>query len=577
MFLKSLNISSPTKVIRNIPFHSGLNLIVDENTHSTPLEDNTITGNSVGKTTVLRLIDYCLGGKANKIYSDPENQKSVNKTVKEFLVNNKIIITLTLTKDLEKNEDDIIIKRNFLSRKESINTINGTDIEKSSFNDKIGDFIFTNHKLNRPTFRQIISHNMRCEENSISHTLKTLNGFTTDIEYEALFLFMFGCPFKDGKKKQELSKAITAEKKFIKERLGSEPENLYEVKLKNVEEQIKFKEAEKSKLNINENYATDLKKLDHLKYQSNILQSQISALILRKNIIIEAKNDFEAKTSSIDTSQLRNIYEQAAVYISKMQKRFEDLVIYHNEMLEEKIKFLTHDLPELKETITNKNNELTELFEKEKVLSHKITQSNTYEELESLIKDLNDLFRNKGIYETLIDQAKKSNLTLKKLQDQLNGIDDVLFSENFKSLVTKQLSKFNERFKEISNELYNEDYAVYFNIKKNKDGNPIYDFHTDNLNHSTGKKQGEITCFDIAYILFAEQEKIPCLHFILNDKKELMDDNQLVEIKNIVDNKNIQFIASILKDKLPNELNKEKNFVLKLSQDEKLFRIENNQ
>jgi hypothetical protein len=38
---------------------------------------------------------------------------------------------------------------------------------------------------------------------------------------------------------------------------------------------------------------------------------------------------------------------------------------------------------------------------------------------------------------------------------------------------------------------------------------------------------------------------------------------------------NIQFVASILKDKLPPELNQEEYFVVKLSQDDKLFRIEN--
>jgi uncharacterized protein YydD (DUF2326 family) len=51
MFLKSLLISTPTKVIREIPFHKGLNLIVDE----TP-SCETLTGNNVGKTTVLRLL-----------------------------------------------------------------------------------------------------------------------------------------------------------------------------------------------------------------------------------------------------------------------------------------------------------------------------------------------------------------------------------------------------------------------------------------------------------------------------------------------------------------------------------------
>lgn len=88
------------------------------------------------------------------------------------------------------------------------------------------------------------------------------------------------------------------------------------------------------------------------------------------------------------------------------------------------------------------------------------------------------------------------------------------------------------------------------------------------------KKQGKTSCFDLAYTQFADEENIPCLHFLLNDKKELMHDNQLVKIADFANRNNIQFVASILKDKLPPEINKEEYFVVKLSQNDKLFRIE---
>ena len=68
---------------------------------------------------------------------------------------------------------------------------------------------------------------------------------------------------------------------------------------------------------------------------------------------------------------------------------------------------------------------------------------------------------------------------------------------------------------------------------------------------------------------------MPSMDFLLNDKKELMHDNQLVKIAQFVNENNIQFVASILKDKLPVELNNPDNFILELSEDNKLFRIEN--
>ena len=65
------------------------------------------------------------------------------------------------------------------------------------------------------------------------------------------------------------------------------------------------------------------------------------------------------------------------------------------------------------------------------------------------------------------------------------------------------------------------------------------------------------------------------MHFILNDKKELMHDNQLVKLAEIANRENIQFVASILEDKLPAELRNDDYYVVKLSQNDKLFRIEN--
>lgn len=53
-----------------------------------------------------------------------------------------------------------------------------------------------------------------------------------------------------------------------------------------------------------------------------------------------------------------------------------------------------------------------------------------------------------------------------------------------------------------------------------------------------------------------------------------MHDNQLLKIAELVNKAGIQFVASILRDKLPEELNRDELFIVKLSQSDKLFRIE---
>ncbi|HCJ7288635.1 TPA: DUF2326 domain-containing protein, partial [Vibrio cholerae] len=94
MFIKKIIIATPSHIIREIPFHKGLNLVVDES-------DGQVTGNSVGKTTVLKLIDFCLGAKPKIIYEDPENRKEIYSLVKDYLVDNNVSIFLYLSENLD--------------------------------------------------------------------------------------------------------------------------------------------------------------------------------------------------------------------------------------------------------------------------------------------------------------------------------------------------------------------------------------------------------------------------------------------------------------------------------------------
>ena len=90
----------------------------------------------------------------------------------------------------------------------------------------------------KPKFRQIISHNIRYKEDSINNTLKTLNAFTTDIEYETLYLYLLGCTFNEGAKKQALTSQINQENIF-KERLEKkQTKTTYEIALALLEDEI---------------------------------------------------------------------------------------------------------------------------------------------------------------------------------------------------------------------------------------------------------------------------------------------------------------------------------------------------
>lgn len=568
MFLKSLTISNLSKVIRKINFRNGINLIIDES-------EGDITGNSVGKTTVLKLIDFCLGANPKTIYEDPESKKEIYKLVKDFLIENNILITLCVTENLDdENAQSIIIERNFLSRNKIIRKINGKNYIDDEFEPKLTELFFPEHTALKPTFRQIISHNIRYKDLSINNTLKTLDKYTSDAEYEILHLFLLGCEFTKGNNKLEILQKIKQEDTFKNRLEKIQTKSAYEVALSLIENEIEILDKKKSNLNINEHFEADLEKLNQLKYQINLQSSDISKLNIRKDLIHETEKDLSSSTSNIDLHQLQIIYTQAKSNIASIQKSFTDMVQYHNQMIKEKANYITKELPVLLNKIDKKNKVLNELLKKEAELSVIISKSDTFEELENLIVELNEKYRNKGEYESIIQQLEEVENNLKSYNDELNLINNDLFSDDFEDTVKLQLNKFNKHFASTSELLYGEQYALKYEKITNRKGQRLYKFSAFNTNFSTGKKQGEISCFDIAYTFFADEENIPCLHFLLNDKKELMHDNQLVKIAELVNRNNIQFVASILKDKLPDKLNNEDYFILKLSENDKLFRIE---
>ena len=211
-------------------------------------------------------------------------------------------------------------------------------------------------------------------------------------------------------------------------------------------------------------------------------------------------------------------------------------------MLDNKVKFISNSLPRIEKQLEDLQEELKQHLLREDYFTQKVVKSNTYEDLEKLINELNIKFQEKGEYENVIHQIETVEAeNLPALKKELQEIDDKLFLRKLLKVMYKnKLTNLTSFFSQISRAIYDEEYVIKFDSVINKRTNTnIYKFTSFNANLSTGKKMGEISCFDIAYTIFARQENIPCLYFLLNDKKELMSDNQLISIANIIQENNI--------------------------------------
>lgn len=565
MFLKNLIIQNGSEVVREITFHKGLNLIIDE----TPPDQVQESGNSVGKTTVIRLIDFCLGGSGNNIYKDSEFKDKSNTQIEKFLKENPIIITLTLTEDLANPQaTEIEIKKNFKSYSGKIQQINGEQIKNNNdFQAKLNKLIFKT-STERPTFREIIAKNIRDEKTRLFNTLRVLHVTTKVEQYEALFLFWLGIDTDTAHRKQILIDSRNSEERVLnkikKDTSFSEIEQALEVIKRDIEEKSKIKES----FNINQDHSKDFTRINDARNQINKLSNKISRLVVRRNLILECLNDLKKEHVNIDLNALKNLYENAKKFIPEMNKRLDDLVSFHNKMLTEKIAFISKELPEIDTNLKEAEAEMEILNREIKLLSLGLDNNQSNIDYDKLIIELNQLYEQKGRYEERFELWTSITNKLKEINDELEQLNKGILDKE--TLLTNRITEFNKFFSKLSEELYDEKFIL--SVDKTE---RAFELKISNIggNLGTGKKKGQIAAFDFAYIQYADEQGIPCLHFILHDQIENVHDNQLQTLEKIANRNNCQFVLPVLRDKLPINFSIDKYAVIKLSQREKLFKI----
>ncbi len=565
MFLKSLTIENDSKLIREIQFHRGLNLIVDE----TDTVDKRKSGNNVGKTTVLRLVRFCFGGDGKNIYKDTEFKEKSNSQIENFLKNNNIIITLTLKGDLDiSNSREIIIRRNFLSRRDKILEVNGKMQTVKEFPILLKELIFKNKQL-KPTLKQIVAKNIRDEKNRLSNTLNVLNPYTRVEEYEALFLFWLGVDVGENARKQRLMREQSTENNLLK-RLGRETSiSQIDQSLIVVDRAIAELEEKKLGFNVNDNYESDLNNLNETKSKINARSTCISSLELRRDLIIVSQVELVNDESHVDAKRVESLYNEAKILIPSLQRTFEETLAFHNAMIKEKEDYITSELPSLEKNMVKVKKEIADLLVAEKSLSEKLRKAGAIDELQEIVGKLNDAHEKKGTLEEQKRLWMETGKKLEEIQEELDGVCSGIDTQG--ELIEKRITQFNEHFSSISSRLYGE----HFVLSSDK-GPKGYQLKISSLsgNLGTGKKKGQIAAFDLAYIKFADAQGIECLHFILQDQIENVHDNQISSLlMDIVAEINCQYILPVLRDKLPGEIPISQYGVLSLSQEDKLFKM----
>lgn len=553
-------------IIRDIKFNeNGLNLIIDNTTNS-----KKDSGNNVGKTTFIKIIDLCLGAKSvSTLYYDSDT-KSNNDEIKEFLNKNKIEAELELIDEYSKITYSF--KRQLYNNGKRF--IDSNEYSKEEFLHEIKKIIF-NSSENYPTLRELMPKFIRIQNNNTDNIIKFLGNFSKNHQYDTIYQFLFN--ILDDKLINEKSNLNTNKSNCIQKiKLLENDKNiksldLLKQKANIIENDLIKLIDERKKLNYIQTYKNELDIKRKISIQIDVYEQRLQMLDFDLELLSNSIESLKSDKANIDIKRIKAIYEETKKNTDDLQKKFEDVVTFHNIMIENRISFLAKQKKEKekeKEEITNKRDTL---LEEKKNLTVELLDEGLLTELNVLNNKIEKLSLEKGEILQSIKIIEENEKELFDITKKIENISNELNSDN----INEKIVLFNKYFSEYSEIVYGEKYLFAYN--SNWEGQKEFPVAISNFNGTvgTGMKKGMIAVFDLAYLKYANEIKMHCPKFIIHDKLETTHINQLKTIFKICEKINGQFIIPILKERIK-EIGEEeikKYTILELSQKEKLFKI----
>lgn len=550
MYLRKLTLTKSTgELIRAVTFQKGLNLVLGK-------ADPKGSSNSLGKTTLVRCINFCLAGKVEEFYTDPENKKVENTLVKDFLIQNQVNIELFLSKDFDEDNQnyDLKISRkiNFNTKTQKIEIFNFVDGKKYSldeFKDILQLRLFLTN-INKPTFRQLITKFVRRNDDEVSNILKYLGSFVSTIEYSTIRFFLFGFKHPDEIEKQqhlnnglkELNKKYNALKAIV-------PEGLQQ-KIDLLETELEEKEQLRDSYKINETFKIDENELNIIELSIKKINKLLSNLISDRDTLISRINNIQSNKFSDNPQDIKYIYEEAKLLNIEIQKQFEETISFHNSMLKNEENYLQRRISKLNKSIETTSIQRAEFTSKYNDVLQKLSTQGALAEFTKLNEYINKLISNLSKDKALLTQLGGLQSDIDNHKSDIKQLSDKLASEIDKFNKTN-IHIFNTYFSKFSEKLHNEKW--YMSFDKDSTGYK-FDVKAFESNAGSGKKQSLVAAFDIAYMAFIQDPNIllPFPRFATQDKIEIIDIDELNTLANLVLAANGQLITPIIEDKFKN-------------------------
>ncbi|ENR9563860.1 DUF2326 domain-containing protein [Escherichia coli] len=565
MRLNKLIILKNDSLVREVTFKDGLNLIVNKRTSGKD------SGNSVGKSTLSRVLDYLFMSSGHDIYHDAEFGKDIPEIVS--LINNNVL-KFSLDFNTVENKKAVVSRIISIDDKNSKYFLNDVEVDKKQYSEFIAQAVF-GLTTDKPSLRNVSHKFIRNTNDKMQKTLNFLHGNTTPDVYDLLYLFLFGF---NGlpliKKKGDFNKEIKKQKTYLAAYRNPNRETVLAKMIKPLKKEIAEAERNIKNFDFKDSHDESLKKLSEI--QKNISDYSLSyaSLNMRVRNIEESILSLKNNITQLVENDLMEIYNSAGIYFNgELKRTYEEMVLFHNDIIKNKISFLESELLKKKEEIETVNKKINDLHEQESSLFRTIKEPETLKSINQLFNKLTELRENLASIESNLSRINDTNALIKSLEDSREKL--LLEIELAVQGLEKNIEIFNEFFGDLTKEIYGERYIFDLSFDVDK-GKCNFDISCVTPNSNGGKKKGEITAFDLAYIKFVDEIKLKRPTFVIHDSIEDVDVNQIRDIFFEANNINGQYIVSILSDKFSEDADMKmmmSNSILELSSTNKFFKV----
>lgn len=552
-------------VIREITFNEkGLSLIVD----NTP-EDIIESGNSVGKSTAIKIIDLCLGARSvRELYYDSDT-RSENIEVKDFLSENKVQAELIL---LDTNKNIYSIRRDLFPHGKKY--IFDDEYNKDEFGDELKKIIFGLSEP-RPTFRQLIPKFVRLENTAEDSMIKFLPMMTSNDTYDAIYCFLFQI-YSDklvNQKSEILEKLSECQKtvQALEKSKSITSLSLLKQSLEIINSDLKDLYDKRQKLSYMDVYRDELDTKRKLTLRINDLQEKMELLEFEIDNIEKSILKLSEEKRDIDFDTLSAIYDEAKSYIPELQKSFEDMVNFHNTMIQNRIDFIQQQLESKHDLLEQYSQQLGGILEEKEKVTIEALDEGLLDELNMLNKKIEELSLKKGEIQQSIYLIEEQEQIRQNLNKELLAVEKQMEDEG----IEEKVKRFNQIFSDYCDKLYGEKYLLAYNDNWKEEKKFPVSIASLGGKIGTGKKKAVIVAYDLAYMQYSIEVGMKVPHFVIHDKMENTHINQIKTIFEICNRIEGQFIIPILRERIDkvDQQYIERSKVLELSSSDKFFRI----